>query len=129
MWDFLRYTSRERAFGFSQSALETTRAGAGAEARAKVGAEAQASRTALKIHYKSFSEYLGTLVVVAWVSTMGDFISKGPMGYLNNLSPNLGGGKKSERATKRVIEGAMEGCSRQRRPWPQTEVILVQTFF
>ena len=52
MWDFPRYTSREQAFSFSRGVLETAGAGAGA----------RASRTALKIRCKSFSEYLGMLV-------------------------------------------------------------------
>ena len=87
-----------------------TGAGAGA------GAGAQASRTALRIHCKSSSEYLGILV------SAGDFGSRGPSGDLE--ISDLEGRKESEGATKKAIEGATEGRSRRGRLRPWTEIIL-----
>ena len=93
---------------------------AGAAARAGAGARARTSRTALKICYKSFSEYLGILIAVA-----GDFGPNGLLGYLENS--DLGGREKLGGATgkKRAIE------RRFRRGQLQlyTEVILVLIFF
>ena len=118
MWDFLQYISKERAFNFSRGTLETMRARVGAE----VGA--QASRTALRILCKSSSKYLETLVAAIGASVMGGFVSKGPAGWLDNLSPDLGGRKESKEAMERAMERAIEGQSRRRRPQPWTEVIL-----
>ena len=56
---------------------------------------------------------------------MGDFVFEGPVGYLDNLSPNSG----SEEELGRATEGETEERSRWGRLQPQTEVILVQTFF
>ena len=93
MWDFPRYTSGKQAFSFSRGTSEMTRAGAGA----------QASRTALRIHCKSSSEYLGTLVAAA-----GDFSPGGLSGYSEDSDSEgreeLGG----------ATEGATERCSRQK---------------
>ena len=50
---------------------------------------AQASRTALKILYKSSSEYLGTLVVTTGISARGGYIPVGLAGWLDNSSPDL----------------------------------------
>ena len=52
---------------------------------------------ALRMCYKSFSEYLGTLVVVA-----GDFGLGGLAGYLEN----------SDSEGVKELWGAIEGCSR-----------------
>ena len=71
-----------------------------------MGAGARASRTALKIRYKSSLHYLRTLIVVAKALATGGFVPKGLIGWLDNLSPNLEGRKESRGAT----EGAMEGC-------------------
>ena len=103
---------------FSWGTSEMTRAGA------KAGAGAWASKTALKILCKSSLEYLGTLL-----ATTGGFAPEGPASSLDNLSPDLGGGKESREATKRETEGAMEGRSQRRglRPW--IEVILELIFF
>ena len=56
---------------------------------------------------------------------MGGFVSKGPVGWLDNLLPNLGGKKESKGATERETEG--RSWWGRLRLW--TEVILVQTFF
>ena len=110
-------------FSFSRGTSKTT--GAGAEVRT----EAQTSRTVLKIRYKSSLQYLGTLVAAAGASATEDFISKGPTGWLDNLSFDWKGGKESGGAIEGAMEGVIEGRSRQGclRSW--IEVILVQTFF
>ena len=82
------------------------------------------SKTSLKILYKSFSEYLGTLVAVTGALATGDFVPKDPMGWPDNLSSDLRGGEESKGATGGATEGAIErrsrwGCLRLR-----TEVIL-----
>ena len=116
------------------------RSGAGAEAGVGMGARtgagmgvgtgagtetgAQASRTALRILYKSFSEYLGTLVAATGASAMGGFAPRGPAGWLNNSSPDSGGGEESGGVMEGATEGAIERRSRQGRPRPRTEVIL-----
>ena len=71
----------------------------------RVGAGAQASRTALKILCKSFLEYLGTLVVAIDVTAMGGFVSEALAGWLDNLSPDSGSREQSERATERATKG------------------------
>ena len=100
---------------------------------AKGGAEAEtgarAFKTALKILCKSSLEYLGILVAVIGVSAIGGFILESPADYLDNLSPNSGGGKKSGRATEGATEGASERRSQRGRLRSWNEVILVQTFF
>ena len=105
MWDFPRYTSREQAFSFSRGVLETAGAGAGA----------RASRTALKIRCKSFSEYLGVLVSV------GDFGLGSPSGCLE--FSDSGGEKESRGVTEEVTERITERRSRQGRSRPWTEII------
>ena len=129
MWEFPQYMSGERAFSFSRGTSEMTGAGAGAGA----GVGAWTSKTALKIHYKSSSEYLETLVAARRATAMGGFVSEGLAGYLDNLSLNSKDGEKPREVKKRAIEGvterAMEGRSWRGRPRPQTEVILVQNFF
>ena len=102
--------SGKQAFSFSQGLSKTMGARAGAEA----GAGARASRTILKILYKSFLEYLRVLVAVSRATAMRGFVFKGLMGYSDNLSPESEGGKK----LRRVIERATEGCSQQRRLRP-----------
>ena len=77
------------------------------EAAAEVGA--RASRTALKIRCKSSSEYLGILVAAVGALVMGGFVPKGPAGWLDNLSPNSGGGEE--------LGGAMEGAAEERLQW------------
>ena len=108
-----------------------TRVGVGArvETGTRVGVGAQASRMALKIRCKSSLKYLGILVVAAEASVTGGFVSKSPTGWLNNLSPNSGGGEKSRGATEGATEEATEGCSRWKHLRPRIEFILVQTFF
>ena len=91
MWDFLQYTSGERAFNFSQGTSKTARA----EARARVGAGVQASRIVLKILCKSSSKYLKRFVAATGAITMGDFVLKGPTGCFDNLPPISRGEKKS----------------------------------
>ena len=66
----------------------------GAGAGVGAGAGARLSRTALKIHYKSSLEYLGTLVAAAGVLATGGFIPEGPADWSDNLSLDLEGGKK-----------------------------------
>ena len=91
---------RDRAFSFSQDASAMMGAGAGAGAgagtgagtRAEAGTEALVSRTALRILYKSSSEYLKTLVA-AEALAMGGFGLEGPMGWSDNSSPDSGDGK------------------------------------
>ena len=133
MWDFSQYTSRERAFSFSRGALATMGAGVGVGAGARIGAGIRAgagtkagagtrtlaSRTALRILCKSFSEYLKTLVATK-VLTTGGFGTEQPAGWSDNSSPKLGGEKESGRA----IEGATEGQSWRGCPRSQIEVIL-----
>ena len=80
-------------------------------ARAKIGARAQASRMALKIRCKSFSEYLRILVAAEETSTTGDFIFECLVSCLDNLSPDLGGVEELKGATERATEGATEGRS------------------
>ena len=121
MWDIPRYTSGDRAFSFFWGASETTRAGTGAGAR--IGAGAQASKTALKIRYKSSLEYLGILVAVGGELARG-FPPEGPAGWSNNLSPDLEGGEESRGATEEATEEAMERRSWQGHPRPWTEIIL-----
>ena len=75
MWDFLQYTSGEKAFSFSQDVLKTI--GAGVRVGAEVRSEALASRTVLKILCKSSLEYLGILVVA---TATGSFILGGLTG-------------------------------------------------
>ena len=111
MWNFPQYTSKERAFSFSQDTLEMTEAGAGA--RAGVGA----SRTVLRIRYESSSEYLGTLVEV---EDFGPWVSSG---YLE--ISDLGDGEKLEGATER----ATEGCFWRKRLQARAEIILKLIFF
>ena len=80
---------------------------AGTEARVGTRAEvetgAQASKTALKIFCKSFSEYLGTLVA-AGALAMGGFVFEGPADWLDNSSYDLGDGVELERATEKAAE-------------------------
>ena len=120
MWDFPWYKSGERAFSFSQGASATMGAGAGAGLGTGAGAGigALVSRTALRILYKSSSEYLRTLVAAGALAT-GGFV-EGPAGWSDNSSPDSGGGEESGGAT----EGAAEERSRRGRPRPRTEVIL-----
>ena len=73
---------------------------------AGAGAGARASRTALRICCKSFSEYLGVLV------SAGD--SSGCLEF-----SDLGGGEESGGAT----EGATEGRTQRGRLRPQTKII------
>ena len=94
-------------------------AGVGAGAGAGAGTRVQASKTALRIHCKSFSEYLGILVAAA-EALARDFVPEGLAGWSDNLSPD----SKGEEESKRAIEGAAERHSRRGRPRPQTEVIL-----
>ena len=109
MWNFPQYTFRKQAFSdFFWSSLEAARAKAGARAGV------QASRMALKIRCKSFSEYLGILVAEA-----EDFGLKDPMSYLENFVS--GDGEKSG--------GATERRSWRRQLRPRTEVTLVLIFF
>ena len=81
---------------------------------------AQASRTVLKIRCKSSSVYLGTGGAAAGITATGKFTPGGPAGWLNNSSPDSGGGKESGRAT--------EGRSLRRQLRPRTEVILKLIF-
>ena len=129
MWDFPRYKSGEWAFSFSRgvSATMGARAGAGAGIGAGTGARtgagagtgALASRTALRILYKSSSEYLRTLGESGALAMEG-FGFEGPACWSDNSSPDSGSGDKSGGAT----EGVTEGYSRRGRPRPWTEVIL-----
>ena len=88
----------------------------------------RASRTALKIFYKSSSEYLGTLVATTGALAAGGFVPEGPAGWSDNWSPDSGGGEESEGETERTTEGAIEGCFRWGRPRFWTEIILALTF-
>ena len=117
MWDFPRYMFGERALSFSQGISETTGAGTGAEAGARMGTEAWASRTALRIRCKSSSEYLRILVVAGGELARG-FPPEGQAGWSNNLSPDSGGGEESEGAMEKATEGATERRSWRRRPRP-----------
>ena len=74
-----------------------------------MGAGAKASKTALKICCKSFSEYLKTLVV-ATGALARDFIPNSLAGWSDNLSPDLKGEEESGRATKGAKEGATGAC-------------------
>ena len=98
------------AFSFFWGTSETTGVGVGAEAGT------QAFRTALKILYKSFLEYLRILVSTTGALATGSFVSKGPAGWLDNSSPDLGVGEESGGATK--------GRLQQGRPQPSIEVFL-----
>ena len=97
--------SGKRPFSFSCGISKTAGAGAGM----------RASKTVLKIFYKSSLEYLGTFIAATGVTTTGGFVFKGLVGCSDNPSPNLRGGQELEGATKgatkRLMEGAMEGCS------------------
>ena len=124
MWDFPQYISEEQAFNFSCGALKAIGAGAVAkvgagtavEAGAEVAAEseagaaakvgAQASKTALKILYKSSLEYLGILIVVIGASATGSFVPESPVDWSDNLSPDLGGGEEPGGKIEGVSEGA-----------------------
>ena len=69
---------------------------------------AQASRTVLKIRYKSFLVYLKTAEVVGGTIRMGSFASRGPIGWLDNLFPDSEGDReKSERA---IEKRSQRGC-------------------
>ena len=83
-----------------------------------MGARALTSRTALKIRCKSSLEYLGILVAVEGASITGVFVSKSPIGCLDNLSPDSRGKEESRGATEGAIEGATERCSRWECPRP-----------
>ena len=96
------------------------RAGAGAGARTGARTGTLASRTVLRIRYKSSSEYLGILVAAVGALAMGGFVPKGPAGWSDNLSPDSEGEEKSGGA----MEGAAEERSWQRHLQPRTEVIL-----
>ena len=77
---------------------------------------AQASKTVLKIYCKSFLVYLGTGNAMAKIIVIGRFAFKDSAGWLDNLSFDSRGGKKSKRATKRhFLQGWL---------WLQTEIIL-----
>ena len=117
MWDFLRYTSGERAFSFSRGTSEMTGAGTGAGAEARARIKAQSSRTALRIYCNLSSEYLGTLVTVAGALARS-FTPKGQADWLDNLSLDLGGGEKSGGAMEEATEGATEGRSQRGQPRP-----------
>ena len=131
MWDFPQYTSGERAFSFFRGTLETTGAGTGVEAgagtRAGAGTGARAFKTALRICCKSSLEYLGILVS-AEGELARSFAPEGLAGWLNNLSPDSGGGKELRRAMKEATEGATEKHSCRERPRRWTKVILALTF-
>ena len=118
MWDFSWYTSKEWAFSFSRGVSKTT----GAGVRAGIGVEvgARASKKALKILYKSSSEYLGILVGATRATVMGSFVFEGPAGWLSNLSPNLEGREELGKA----IKGAIEICFWRRHLRPRTQVIF-----
>ena len=134
MWDFSQYASGKRAFSFSQgaSAMMGAGSGAGAGAGAGMGAGtgagtgtgAQASRTTLKILYKSSSEYLGTLVAATGALATESFVSEGPVGWSDNLSLDLEGEKESRGPMERATEGMTEGYLRRGHLRPQTEVVL-----
>lgn len=83
-----------------------------ARARAKVGV--QASKTVVKIRYKSFLEYLKTLVIAA-----EGFGPKSLVGCLENSDLEVG----------EELGGATERHSQQRQPRPCIEVILALLFF
>ena len=88
--------SGKRAFNnFSQGSLEVM----GVKARVGVGTGVQASKTVLKIRYKSSLVYLRILVAVVRTKTTRDFAPKGPKGCLENS--NLGDREELDRATKR----------------------------
>lgn len=74
MKDFPRYTSGDRAFNFFHDALDAMEAGA------RVGARVWASKTAIKIRCKSFSEYLKTSVVAARALVTEGFVPEGLAG-------------------------------------------------
>lgn len=61
---------------------------------------AQASRTVLRIRYKSFSIYLGIKGIVAGMKAIERFTPKDSADWLNNSSFDSKSGKKS----KRVME-------------------------
>ena len=94
-------------------------AGTGAGARTGVGAGTRASRTVLRIRYKSSLKYLRILLAAAGALAMGGFVED-PAGCSDNSSPDSGGGEESRGAT----EGAAEERSRRGRPRSWTEVIL-----
>ena len=134
MWDFPRYTSGERAFGFSQGASATMGAGSGAIARARagmgagtgagMGTGARASIPALRIFCKSSLEYLGKLVAAIGASTTGCFAPESPAGWSDNLSPDSRGREELEGVMEGAKEGAPEGRSRRGRLRPRIEAIL-----
>ena len=112
MWDFLQYTSRERAFNsLSWGSLEVV------EVEAEAGV--WVSKTVLRIRCKSSLEYLGALIVVAETTAIGVFALENPAGYLENF--DLGDGKELGRATK--------DCSKQGRLESRTKVILALIVF
>ena len=96
--------SKEQAFsGFSQGFLGAAEAG--------TEAEAQASRTALKIYCKSFLECFGTLVTAA-----RDFGPRSLSGCSENF--DLEDREEPEGVTEGIKEEVTEGHSRQGRPRP-----------
>ena len=80
----------------------------------RVKTRTQASKTALRICYKSSSEYLEILVVVA-----GDFGLGSLLGCLEIF--DLGSGEDPRRATEGVTEE--HSCWEQPQSW--TEIILI----
>ena len=103
--------SVDQVFGFFWGASETIKAGVGAETGAEAEAGARASRTALKILYKSSSEYSGTLVAATGTSAMGSFLFEGLAGWFNNLSLDLGGREETRGATEEATKAVTEGRS------------------
>ena len=95
--------------------MEVTKAGAGARG----GAEVWASKTALKICYKSSSKYLEITIAATGATVIGGFDPESLVGYLKNS--DLEDGEELERA--------MIKCSQRGQPWSQIEGILMETFF
>lgn len=64
---------------------------------------AQAFGTILKICYKFFLVYLGIESPIAKITATRRFVAKGPTSWLDNLSSNSKGEKKSKRVIKKYF--------------------------
>ena len=82
-------------YGFCRGFSKVAKAGT----KTRAGARAQASRTILKICCKSFLIYLRISVVAIRITATRNFVSKGPIDYLENS--DLESGEESKRVTEK----------------------------